>query len=438
MQDKKIWGRYYDGSDYYNVIMCTLLFLFSPLLVFTFCMSCSKYDCSVINFFDDLVSSGNMINIIPTPSFEGFYILFFWILFQSGLYYFLPGKISLGQPTPAGKILKYKTNGLSAWILTHTLFILLVLFGVIKGSIIYDNWMGLLFAANCYGYFLTFFSFIKAHNFPSHKKDCKFSGSFIYDLVMGIELNPRFGKLWDFKLFHNGRPGIIAWTMINLSFAIAQYNIHGYVSNSMILLNGLQLIYVLDFFSNESWYLKTIDISHDHFGFYLAWGDSVWLPFMYTLQAQYLVNNPVNFSFYGFMAVYCLGLLGYKIFRETNDQKSLVRKTQGDCDIWNKPAKYIKAEYEKMKGEKHTSYLLYSGYWGLSRHFNYLGDLILSLSMCLTCGFDHILPYFYFIFMTILLLHRIERDNTRCSEKYGHYWEKYCEKVRFKLIPFVY
>jgi 7-dehydrocholesterol reductase len=41
---------------------------------------------------------------------------------------------------------------------------------------------------------------------------------------MGIEMNPRFGKYWDFKLFHNGRPGIIAWTLINLSFAAAQYN----------------------------------------------------------------------------------------------------------------------------------------------------------------------------------------------------------------------
>jgi hypothetical protein len=26
------------------------------------------------------------------------------------------------------------------------------------------------------------------------------------------------------------------------------------------------------------------------------------------------------------------------------------------------------------------------------RHFNYLGDLLLSLSMCMTCGFDHTLP----------------------------------------------
>jgi hypothetical protein len=32
----------------------------------------------------------------------------------------------------------------------------------------------------------------------------------MYDVYMGIELNPRIGKYFDFKLFTNGRPGIVA------------------------------------------------------------------------------------------------------------------------------------------------------------------------------------------------------------------------------------
>lgn len=39
-------------------------------------------------------------------------------------------------------------------------------------------------------------------------------GSMIYDMYMGIELNPRIGDSFDFKLFTNGRPGIIAWTLM--------------------------------------------------------------------------------------------------------------------------------------------------------------------------------------------------------------------------------
>jgi 7-dehydrocholesterol reductase len=31
---------------------------------------------------------------------------------------------------------------------------------------------------------------------------------------MGLELNPRIGDSFDLKLFHNGRPGIVAWTLM--------------------------------------------------------------------------------------------------------------------------------------------------------------------------------------------------------------------------------
>ena len=54
----------------------------------------------------------------------------------------------------------------------------------------------------------------------------------------------------------------------------------------------LQAIYVLDFFWNEAWYLKTIDICHDHFGWYLGWGDCVWLPYLYTLQVRRPAASP--------------------------------------------------------------------------------------------------------------------------------------------------
>lgn len=56
----------------------------------------------------------------------------------------------------------------------------------------------------------------------------------------------------------------------------------------------LQAIYVLDFFWNETWYLKTIDICHDHFGWYLGWGDCVWLPYLYTLQVRSGPGSPCD------------------------------------------------------------------------------------------------------------------------------------------------
>lgn len=69
----------------------------------------------------------------------------------------------------------------------------------------------------------------------------KFTGNFFYNYMMGVEFNPRIGKWFDFKLFFNGRPGIVAWTLINLSFAAKQQELHGHETNSMVLVNVLQV-----------------------------------------------------------------------------------------------------------------------------------------------------------------------------------------------------
>lgn len=206
----------------------------------------------------------------------------------------------------------------------------------------------------------------------------------------------------------------------------------------MIAVNILHAIYVLDFFWNEGWYLRTIDIAHDHFGFYLAWGDNVWLPWMYTIQGFFLVVNPVTFSVAEFSAVMALGCAGYFIFRAVNDQKDKFRKDPDGCLVWGKKAKYIKCQYKTGDGQTRTSTLLVSGWWGLSRHFNYVGDLMMSLSFCLCCGFTHILPYFYIVYMTILLTHRVIRDDSRLSAKYGEDWKKYCAQVQWRILPYVF
>ncbi|KAG9301158.1 hypothetical protein G9A89_012541 [Geosiphon pyriformis] len=444
-QTGQTWGRERDVSPL-TVFLSSIIFYGTPVVTLYFWMSCTHYQCSLyapIKYLHDNNYTASAFRTglwekMPELTHEGLLIYFGWIFYNAVLYAILPAKIGYGQRTPAGHVLPYKVNGLLAWFITHIIFLLgAFYFGWSKASIIHDQWGPLLVAANLYGYFLTFFVFLKAYTFPSHPDDRKFSGSMLYDLMMGIELNPRLGKLWDFKLFHNGRPGIIAWTLINLSFAAAQYNKIGYVTNSMILLNILHATYVLDFFFNEDWYLRTIDIAHDHFGYYLAWGDTVWLPYMYTLQSHYLVRNPVDLSIPYFLLVSTIGSFGYFIFRGTNSQKDQVRQKDGNCEIWGKPAKYIRTQFITSDGKKYSTILITSGYWGLSRHFNYVGDLLISLAMCLCCGFQHLLPYFYIIYMIILLTHRIYRDDARCRGKYGKYWEEYCRAVPYKLIPYV-
>jgi len=210
------------------------------------------------------------------------------------------------------------------------------------------------------------------------------------------------------------------------------------VTNSILLVTFLHFLYIVDFFYYEDWYLRTIDMCHDHYGWYLGWGDPVWLPWMYTLQGLYLVTHPVELTTVQLLLVLGLGALGYSIFRLTNNQKDHVRKANGKINIWGKPATFIRAPYKTSDGKVHESLLLTSGFWGLARHFNYLGDLTLSFAYCAATGFGHILPYFYFVFMCVLLVQRTSRDDYRCRIKYGAKWQEYCDTVKYKIVPYVF
>ena len=76
-----------------------------------------------------------------------------------------------------------------------------------------------------------------------------------------------------------------------------------------------------------------------------------------------------------------LGLAGYLLFRLSNDQKHEFRRTNGKMEIGGRPALFLEATYKTTDGIEHSSKLLCSGYWGVARHLNYLGDLMLSSAL---------------------------------------------------------
>ena len=63
---------------------------------------------------------------------------------------------------------------------------------------------------------------------------------------------------------------------------------------------------------------------------------------------------------------------------------------------------------------------------------------MLSLAACAACGTRDLVPWTYMIFITSLLVHRTHRDQKRCAQKYGKYWDEYTKRVPYSLIPGVY
>ncbi|RKK79412.1 7-dehydrocholesterol reductase [Fusarium oxysporum] len=433
-----VWGRAAFGRSWLRSLVGASPLFLAPMASISIFITLAEYEGS-LSLFADAVKERGFWTICaqygPHLTTKGIAAVICWVGIQALLYCLLPGEQHQGQLTPAGYLLNYKINGLSAWIVTHLLYGVLSWLGILDPGFIPRNWSSLIGAMNLAGFVISALALVKAYVMPTHPEDRKFSGSFLYDFFMGIELNPRLGENFDLKLFSNGRAGMMVWTLIDFSNMAYQYQNQGYVEPSLILVTALQTLYVVDFFINESWYLRTIDVKFDHYGFYLSWGCFCFLPTTYTIQGQYLGRYPSSAPTPYLAFFFTLGVAGYIIFRSVNHQKEIVRRTGGKCTIWGKPAECIVASFRTSDGRQHRSLLLCSGWWGWSRHANYLGDLILSFSTCALVGSTRAVVWTYAVWMTVLLVHRCIRDEKSCSVKYGAAWTEYCRRVPWRFIP---
>jgi hypothetical protein len=366
-----------------------------------------------------------LLGKVPAPSLKAAAIFAGWFLFQALLQLYAPGKVHEGTPLADGSRLKYKMNGWFSWWFTWVCLGAGVAAGWIPATVLADNFGPLMMVVNIFAFAFSLYLFAHGRRHPQGEK---VSGNFFYDYFMGTSLNPRSGS-FDWKLFCEARPGLIAWVAINLSLAAKQFQLHGTLTTPMILINLFHFFYIADYYFHEDAILTTWDIKHENFGWMLCWGDLVWVPFTYTIQAYYLVNHPHELGWPATAGIVALNLVGYAIFRGTNIQKHRFRKDPGTL-IWGRKPEFI----QTARG----SLLLTSGFWRIARHLNYFGDLLMGLAWCLLTGFSRILPYFYIIYFTILLVHRERRDHAMCASKYGVDWEAYCRRVRWRIVPWVY
>ncbi|NXW08587.1 LBR protein, partial [Fregetta grallaria] len=381
----------------------TLIF-FLPATVFYLLLMCKQEDPSLMNFPP------------PLPALESlwearvFGVFLLWFFLQV-LFYLLPvGKVVEGLPLPNGRKLQYRINGFYAFILTAAAIGTLLYFQF-ELHYLYDHFMQFAVSAAAFSMGLSIYLYIRSLKAPEE------------------ELAPG-GNSGELRIFWKISFQLFATVIINLAMLLAEMKIHNQSmpSLSMILVNSFQLLYVVDALWNEEAILTTMDITHDGFGFMLAFGDLVWVPFVYSLQALYLVGHPTEISWPVAAAITILNCIGYYIFRSANSQKNNFRRNPADP----------KLAYLKFIPTATGKGLLVTGWWGFVRHPNYLGDIIMALAWSLPCGFNHILPYFYVIYFICLLVHREARDEHHCKQKYGLAWERYCQRVPYRIFPYIY
>eukprot|EP00602_Paraphysomonas_sp_CaronLab_P008873 CAMPEP_0185018118 /NCGR_PEP_ID=MMETSP1103-20130426/947_1 /TAXON_ID=36769 /ORGANISM="Paraphysomonas bandaiensis, Strain Caron Lab Isolate" /LENGTH=383 /DNA_ID=CAMNT_0027547831 /DNA_START=239 /DNA_END=1390 /DNA_ORIENTATION=+ len=354
-----------------------------------------------------------------------------YMAFELALMRLIPGKRFEATITPTGHVPVYNANGMQCYVIS-VLALLLLGFYVDIG-IVYDKMGTFLAAMNVFALGFCAMLAVKGLYFPS-TKDSGSTGNIIVDFFWGTELYPRILG-FDVKQFTNCRFGMMFWQLGIICYAAKQYSLQGYVSSSMLVSVALQTIYIAKFFWWETGYFCSMDIQHDHAGYYICWGCMVWLPSMYTMHTYFLTTHPVLLSVPCTLAMLAVGIFCIWCNYDCDRQRQVFRQTSGKSKVWGKEPDYIVAKYVTKDGEERSSLLLASGWWGLSRHFHYIPEIGAAFMWCVPALFTHPLPFFYPFYLTILLVDRAWRDDKRCADKYGEDWKRYCAKVPYKIIP---
>jgi len=318
--------------------------------------------------------------------------------------------------------LRYRLNGL--WVLAVVIITWVILCG--NGIVPWDwlwqvRWYSLAGAVT----FGLSFSFAIVLPFPKVRK------SFLADFYLGRIENP---QLWDGRIDVKMCLYLVGAVMLELnvlSFAAHHQMMFGENASPGIFMAAAFLsFFVIEYLFFEEVHLYTYDFLAERVGFKLGWGDLAFYPFFYSIPLWATVELPAPHRPTLLMVIYFLIFLtGWCLARGANMQKYSFKKNPTRVFLGIKPRTIT-------DGNKS---ILVSGFWGISRHINYLGEILMASGIVLSVGYPMMpWPWLYPIYYVILLFTRQMADDKLCAGKYGPLWDEYRKKVPYRIIPYVY
>lgn len=339
------------------------------------------------------------------------------------LHIIIPAKKIRGyvKSEATGEVLYYRTNGKFVLPTSVLLWFGLGYFKIVPYTWLYEiRWLSLT-GAVVIGLTYSLYTVLKH---PSTGK------SFFADLWFGRVKNPQLkdgfidAKLWLYLI------GAVMLQLNILSFAA--YHIMNIANINYGFLLGCAMLtwFCFEYLIFEKVHLWTYDFIAERVGFKLGFGCLAFYPYFYTVALWFTANlpNPGHPVWLTDLFV-ALFLFGWVFTRGANMQKYYF-KTQPDKKfLWMKP--------EVLSDGGKT--LLAGGFWGASRHINYLGEIIQAVAIALITGYFGVwMVWLYPVYYIALMFSRQADDDKICREKYGELWDQYTQKVKYKIIPFIY
>jgi delta14-sterol reductase len=342
-----------------------------------------------------------------------------------GLHLVVPARVTDGyvKDPATGRPLRYRLNGLRVLVVTLAIWATACCLGLLPWDLFYTERWSMAAGACAVGLVFTLAVVLPAP--PVHK-------SLVADLYLGRLENPQWlGGRVDAKMYLY-LVGAVLLELNVLSFTARHLLLHpDDVSPGVILYAALFTFFVAEYLNFENVHLYTYDLFAERVGFKLGWGCLVFYPFFYAVGLWSVAELPNPHTPAPLLVVY--GLLffsGWALSRGANLQKFLF-KTRPEARLFG----VIAPVAVEGGGKK----LLCSGFWRVSRHVNYLGEILMALGLALALGHPtSVGPWLYPLYYVALLFPRERADDRRCAEKYGPLWDEYCRRVPYRIIPWVY
>jgi delta14-sterol reductase len=349
-----------------------------------------------------------------------------WIVYAiiTLLHYFLPGKWVSGyvKSEKSGELLLYRLNGIWVMLASLVLWFLLGFLNWVSYDWLYQvRWYSL---AGAFSLGLLY-TVLAVFPHPSTGK------SLLLDLYLGRLDNPQYfkgridAKMWLYLI------GAVMLELHVVSFTAHHYSVLGEQVSAGYLLSALMISYfVFDYLTFERIHLYTYDLFAEKVGFKLGWGCLVFYPYFYSIPLWSTAELPGSATpVWALVLSVLIFLSGWTLARGANMQKFYFKQDPSRSFLGMRP--------KVLSDGKHM--LLASGFWGVSRHLNYLGEILMGSGIALAVSFyGSWLPWLYPLYYIALLFPRQLDDDKRCAAKYGTLWDRYTEKVRYRIIPYIY
>ena len=255
---------------------------------------------------------------------------------------------------------------------------------------------------------------------------------FLKEFYLGRLENPQFlnGKV-DAKMYLY-MAGATMLALNILSFFIHHLLTFGTGPHGGVALYTILFFwFIIDYMVFERVHLYTYDLFAENVGFKLSWGCLTFYPYVYGVGLWAAAPLPDPQTPAWLTAIYaCLFFAGWIFARGANMQKFLFKRD---------PEAVFLAIFKPETVSDGKQSLLCGGFWGISRHVNYLGEILMALGLTLALGRPGMwVIWVYPIYYVMLLFPRQRDDERRCAAKYGSLWQEYVRRVPKRIIPGIY